>query len=306
MNRLTIPPWGRSKNNTFFFTDEESPSLETEFFNSIGLYFKKKFRMMLFAFLFCFLRPLLWSQAWVEPQHHGYLKLGLSKINVSSLHDYEGQSVAVSKYTDRVNSLYLQHGITSRMTLLLYIPYQSLVLEGSPGSYAHLGDILTGMVYGFLQQQWKISGGILLGIPSGDSAKSGGLRTGDNEWNIEPRVNLGRSWQAVPLFLEGMVAYNFRTRGNENELKSLLKLGLSWKSLIAIGFIDIKQPLPAPPDYPTATGLYARGQSWIAPGGELILQLFNKFYLSAATATILKAKNVAAGKNFSAGVGYRY
>jgi hypothetical protein len=180
---------------------------------------------------------------WTRDKGKGYLNLSYSRIAAARLFFPDGTIGPIAPYEQHALQLYGELGLVDRYLTASFegqlFRYNRLVGQGA--TYG-MGDMRLGFWSGLVTKPLRVTGAILLGIPSGDPAPKAGsatadlsasdpqqslyraylqdvartLPTGDGEVDVELRVSLGTSFGKVrrwPLehFLIAEAGYQFRT-----------------------------------------------------------------------------------------------
>ena len=171
---------------------------------------------------------------WIKEKGTGYLKLGGWSLLANKHFTDQGLTDPNSTQGLFINSIYGEIGIGKKINIIAYLPffvknYQYAQVSKTTGKvyeprqeYNGLGDFNLGLEYGWGQlKNWKLSGSLILGIPSGESTagSDGSYQTGDGEFNQLLQINLGKSYRInnQSFYLKSYLGYNNRTQGFSDE-----------------------------------------------------------------------------------------
>jgi hypothetical protein len=170
------------------------------------------------------------AQAWTRDMGSGYVNLTFTGLTSSRLYnpDFSKQDLPTT-YTQYVLGLYGDVGIIDRwLTLAVSSELFRRNQLSEQGATYGLGDSKIGLYTGILDEPFRLTFGVDVGLPTGDHRPSAGdgadaegeliarsLPTGDGEVDIEPRLLVGYSFggDVWPLrhFVSASIGYAFRT-----------------------------------------------------------------------------------------------
>lgn len=178
-----------------------------------------------FCLLF-FVPAVASAQAWIHKPAEGYAELGGTYLQSQQFYNSKGESLEIaSKYSQASLSIYGEVGVVERW--LQVVAGGELIRRNTladQGATTGLGDFNVGAFTGILQSgPLRLSAGLLLGLPTGDSDPSAGiddpqagiiaasLPTGSGAFSLTPKIALGTSFGsgAYPLrhYATGSVGY---------------------------------------------------------------------------------------------------
>ncbi len=248
------------------------------------------------------------SEWWVVFDRH-YTDLGLRDPNVT---------------TGVFNtSLYIEYGITDRLTTIINAPllsrnYMNNLISGTTGELLvqgeainTLGDIDLGLKYGLTSGgKIPVALTLMVGLPTGTT--SGGtqrnLQTGDGEFNQILQLDAGTGFSAgkASLYTSGYVGFNHRTNGFSEELRFGLEggAGLFADKLWLSGKLNIVESLKNGDTAATttSTSLFANNSEFTSVSLEASFYVSKKVGLSASFANPLRGEIIAAAPSYSVGV----
>lgn len=192
--------------------------------------------------LLVILPALLFAGGWNEKRGGGYFRLDQSIFRSTTYIDATGTSLPIRTLSTYTTSFYGQYGIIDkRLMAVTYLPLfvrntfnervgrqSDMVLE--PGAANNsFGDMDLGFQVGILQDKRTVlSASVIFGIPTGDSDDENGLLTGDGEFNQLFKVDVGQSFKHQPIYLNGMLGVNQRTKGFSDEFRYEVEAGYTW------------------------------------------------------------------------------
>jgi len=186
------------------------------------------------------------AQAWTKDAGTGYVNLSLSLLAGDRVFgtDFESREIA-STYRQTSVGLYAEYGVVDRwLTLTANAELYRRNALDDQGATQGLGDFRLGLWSGLVTAPFRVTAGLLVGLPTGDSQPSAGagadsdaeliansLPTGDGEWDFEPTVIVGHSFGAGgsgwPLrhFATLRAGYWARTKGFTDAVTYQAELG---------------------------------------------------------------------------------
>ena len=173
------------------------------------------------------------AQAWTRDQGKGYVNLSVTRLSGDEIFGTDGQSRTIANtYTQTILGVYAELGLIDRW---LTVSLSSEVFRRNAlddlAATQGLGDIQVGAWSGLLDGPFRLTVGVVLGIPTGDDQPSpddnadldaelaaNSLPTGDGEFDITPTVVIGyafggQSWPLRHFVTARAVGYWLRTRG---------------------------------------------------------------------------------------------
>jgi hypothetical protein len=260
---------------------------------------------------------------WIKDKGTGYLKLGGWSLLANKHFTDQGLTDPNSTRGLFINSIYGEIGIGKKINIIAYLPffvknYQYAQVSKTTGKvyeprqeYNGLGDFNLGLEYGWGQlKNWKLSGSLTLGIPSGESTagSDGSYQTGDGEFNQLLQINLGKSYRInnQSFYLKSYLGYNNRTQGFSDEFHWFGETGtqLFNSNLLILSRLHWIKPLyNGTLDASNANGaIFANNIESFTLGGELAWSIGEKWGIALGTATPLFGKVIYKATSFSGGV----
>lgn len=250
------------------------------------------------------------GQAWPHAKGGGFYQIGFQYIRASEFFEPDGSKIDIPTLGDYLTSLYLEHGITSKLTLVGYIPVVeritlNRVVGEDTGFEFFGGDAVTGPAdpeiggrYGIFQKGGTVASVFLrFGIPIGKSDQENGLHTGDGEFNQVAGVAVGHSFWPAPTYMQADLGYNNRSEGYSDEILFKLEAGYTIKNVWTLAaklrgllstFNGVDERLGG------TGGLYGNNQQFVSLGGEVAYTTARQIGVSIRGEWALMAENVLA------------
>jgi hypothetical protein len=275
------------------------------------------------------------ANAWTRDQGSYYVNLNYSFITASKLYgpDFQTQPLG-SRYTQHTVGLYSEIGIIDRWLtgVVDATLYRNSGLEDQ-GFVHGIGDLRFGLWSGVVTRPFRLSAGVLVGIPTGDPLPSGedaetdlianSLPTGDGEPDIELALAAGHAFggagSAWPLrhYLVARLGYWIRTRPRDAALGATedfpdafnwqVELGtrFPWsigKRLWTIIRIFGSESFSGP-ELASASGL-GGGITHRSVSLELFARVWRSFGVSVSAAGAFSARSLPAGAQYKVALSY--
>lgn len=221
-------------------------------------------------------------------------------------------------------SLYLEYGLTDRLTTVVNAPLLSrnymnnlrsrttneILVEGE--AINTLGDIDLSVKYAITPRKASIpvSATLTLGLPTGktNQGKLQNLQTGDGEFNQMIRIDAGKSWQSesVSSYLTAYTGFNHRTNGFSEEIRlgAEFGLGLAKEKLWLTTRLDIVESLKngLTAESISSTSIFANNTEFTSVGLEISYKITPSLGISAGAAGAVRGEIIAAAPSYSVGV----
>lgn len=254
---------------------------------------------------------------WPQPKGDGFLKINQFAMQANRYFNPEGNMIDVRpKISVYTSSLYLEYGITEKLTGIVYFPFFSRVtlnrfqqLDGTTTAgdrVNSLGDADITLKYGIVTDQptvvsISVTGGIPLGDPNGGRTES--LQTGDGEFNQMVSLDISHSFYPVPVYMSVMVAVNNRTRNLSDEFRYGFEAGYTHKHWLTIlaklqGVTSLRNGDPATSPN---QGLFSNNVEFLALSPEFIVDYQNKYGFTANVSIPLSGQQILASPAFAIG-----
>ncbi|MFZ4633209.1 MAG: hypothetical protein ACOYNO_03275 [Saprospiraceae bacterium] len=259
------------------------------------------------------------ADGWPRPKGHGFYQLSFQTIrarqyyaNDEQITDLNGSGTLLSSYT---SAFYGEYGITNRLTGIAYVPFwvRNTVNEGvgeitgeilQPGlENTAFGDVDLGVRYNFFNKnQWVLSGGLTLGLPTGDAENEDLLYSGDGEFNQLVKMEWG--YGANRWYTSGHLGFNNRTENFSDEWRFLAEAGywiLPQRLLAQARFISVQSFNNGNPTG-SGNGLFANNVEYLSPQLGLAYEFNAHWGVSVNVGGAVQGRNALAAPAFTGGV----
>lgn len=261
---------------------------------------------------------------WPQPKGHGYFKL------------YEWWLVANQHYTDQGlidpnitfgifnTSIYMEYGITDRLTVIMNAPLFSRTYFNNQVSFTTgdiimpgeaintIGDTDLGFQFGlFSGKGWSASATLMLGIPIGEDSggSTGILQTGDGEFNQFLRLDIGRGFGLgnADAYFNAYAGFNNRTNGFSDEYRFGVEAGLTFlnKKITALARLYAVESLKngdLPAERSNSTSIFANNSEHLTFSPSIAYNFNEKWGVSASLGKALSGEIIFANTSYSVGV----
>lgn len=273
-------------------------------------------RTCIIFILFIFVLPAIAGGGWPQPEGSGYYKLSQNWIISPSFYGPAGNVVPITTTSIFITSFYGEHGITDRLTGIVYLPFfvRNTLNEVRynqsgqiiPGDELNsIGDADIALKYGIIvNKPVVVSMTALFGLPLGDN--SGGdsqiLQSGDGEFNQMIRADVSGSLPSN-IFLSAHLAFNNRTRGFSDEFRYGAEVGCTFfKKLIAIAKLSVVESLYNGSGGVAENGIFSNNTEYISPTLEVGYKITEAWGISGSGGFAFSGRNILASPNWGVGV----
>jgi hypothetical protein len=268
--------------------------------------------------------------AWTRDAGSFYVNLAYQRIGAGQFYGPDFTKIPIRPYVQQSVSAYAEVGVVPRWLTLLFdgVLYRRNTLEGQ-GFTDGLSDIRIGAWTGLITKPVRLSFGLIVGLPTGDSlpkAPSGSsaaaqevasvLPTGDGEADVEARFSFGHSFGATkkgfwPLrhFVQLDAGYWLRTKGYADGVTWAAELGTQfpypvigrlWFIFKLFGVESFASNAEAAANF---TGL-GNGVTFTAFGLQVFGRIWRGLGAFAQVDGAFRARGVAAGANLRFGLSW--
>lgn len=268
--------------------------------------------------LFVFLTLNGWAGGgWPQPKGNGFLKLNQFAMRANRYFNPEGDLIDVRpKISVYTSSLFLEYGITSKLTGVVYFPFYSRVtlnrfqkLDGTIDSgdeINSMGDADITLKYGIVTDQPTVvsialTAGIPLGDPNGGRTES--LQTGDGEFNQMISLDISHSFYPFPAYLSINAGVNNRTKNLSDEFRYGFEAGYTHKNWLTFltklyGVTSLRNG-----DQATSPnqGLFSNNVEYLAVSPEVIVDVQNHYGFTANVSVAVSGQQILASPSYSIG-----
>ncbi len=270
------------------------------------------------------------AQAWTRDAGSAYVQFSHLYLRASSFYGPDGNTFGLLRgdYVQHVVGFYGEVGLVDRWLMMTLEGelFRRNILKNQ-GATAGFGDLRAGLWTGLVEKPFRLSAGVLVGLPTGDPTPTAGqgatpeeqavarsLPTGDGEVDVHLRVAVGHSFGGGkwPLqhYVLGELGYAIRNDGLTDQIIYRTEFGTrvdraGWDRLLLILRLSGTQLLGDPSlAGQTFSGL---GEfAVLSPGAELAVRVWDRMHLSAGAAGALVAKNLPASPQFKFGISWEY
>ncbi len=264
---------------------------------------------------------------WTKQKGKTYIKV--SGWWIESKNNFNGEGIESSAAVDRglfnVN-IYVEYGVTDRITAIGYIPFFSRAYENREidqdglvsgerpgGDINTFGDSEIGVKYRlFKNERVSLAGSLILGLPFGDEGSVDdipSLATGDGEFNQIIRFDAGVSLlnnSNLSLYGNGYLGFNNRTNGFSDEFRFGLEVGVGLfdTSLWVVQKLDLIESFENGDDIDQSVGgsIFANNTEVVNLTTELAYNLTKKLGVSGSIAIPVSGTNVFSDPAYSVGI----
>jgi hypothetical protein len=266
----------------------------------------------------------VYAQAWTRDQGHGYVEVKLTRIAAKKMFTRDFETVPMTPYTQLTFGLYGEVGLIDRwLTATLSAElYRRNELENL-GRTTGFGDTRVGVWSGLIVAPFRLSAGIVFGLPTGDpepEAESEEMRaiarslpTGDGDFDVSPMLAAGHSfgggeWPLVH-YVIAELGYALHTKGRADaflykvELGSKVPVTVLDRFWLSARFYGRESFGGEPSDSPTGLG---GGVTFVSYGFELYGQIWEGLGASISWDSAFRARSLAAGAPIKLAISYTW
>ena len=252
------------------------------------------------------------AQAWTRDQGAAYVNLSVTTLAGDRAYDARFRPIDIVPYRQTAVSLYAELGIVDRWLTAMVSGelYRVNELEDR-GRTAGLGDLRAGVFSGLLVHPFRLSAGLVAGLPTGDpSPRAGGeadaearltaasLPTGDGELDLEPKLLFGYSFGAV--YVTADVGLAIRSRGFSDALAYRIEVGARpppglFDRFLLIGRLHGLESFASSEEAAAGFSGLGDGVTHTSLGLELHGRIVDRLGVSIGADTAVRARGVVAG-----------
>lgn len=271
-------------------------------------------KTVLFLLFFC-ISKLAFAGAWPQPKGGYFLKLSEWWI-VSDQHFNDVGLVMPNthEFGYYATNLYAEYGISTRLTGILNFPFLNFIYSVPPSmigkiSSWSLGDAELAIKYALTHQKSvSVDMRFVLGIPLGKERGilSGGLQTGDGEWNQGILLDAGTGFKISTS--EGWInlfgGYNQRTKGFSDEILYGAEGGimLSDNKIMIIARLMGVESLGGSTLSMNPQSLFSNNREYLSFSPEVAYYFHDAWGISAGVGTAFSGRNIFANTTFTLGI----
>ncbi|MEQ9168311.1 MAG: hypothetical protein RLO12_18780, partial [Fulvivirga sp.] len=190
--------------------------------------YRSRFGICLFAtgiFLLVSAHASLGQNGWTKKKGEMYSKLYVINGESDNYFNLEGVKTTTQEFTQVIGGLYLEYGISERLTLITNWPFIKHQYFNNTEKITGIGDLPLGIKYGLIKGTFPVSLGVTAEIPIAKSDNFArnleqtnfidqiNLPTGDGEWNFRLTAAGSHSFNNAPfpVFISLFSTLNYRT-----------------------------------------------------------------------------------------------
>ncbi|MGF1467736.1 MAG: hypothetical protein ACFCGT_16550 [Sandaracinaceae bacterium] len=266
------------------------------------------------------------AQAWIRDPGDTYVQLTYRFLRADHFFGADGNRTPSALFRQNALGFYGEVGLVDR--------WLELVLTGDlvrrnelpgQGAVTGLGDWVVGAYTGLVEDPFRLSFGVEVGVPLGDSQPSAGpnanpfaelvarsLPTGDGETDVTFKLALGQSVQpqgsSLDLFGQAVAGYAVRTNGFTDQVVFRVEGGLritepGWDRFQLIAHVDGRILLGDAAVNAGVAGV-GDGVSYVSLSPELVARIVDGLAGSFAFSAPVYGTNLPAGWEVRAGLSY--
>lgn len=259
---------------------------------------------------------------WPQKKGKGYIKL--SEWWVISNQHFTDVGLIDPNVTSGIfnTSIYLEYGITNKLTVTAYVPFYSRALNNNLVSATSgevlvrgeainsFGDTDLGLTYGLTSGKINTSASIIFGLPLGidDGGTLNNLQTGDGEFNQFLKVDAGVGYTLFGKngYSNAYVGYNNRTNGFSDEVRFGIESGVNLfnsKLLALVRIFGVKSTKNGDGAVgENSTSIFANNTEHISYSPELNYSINKSWGVSVSMAGALSGRLIFASPSYSVGI----
>ena len=268
-----------------------------------------------FTIIFLIFSSSLFAGAWTMKKNHIYSRLSFNYYYADKEFKYSHHKRHFKwdgKYKDKNIGLYVEYGLTDRITLLTSLYYKKIEKKDDyiKMTTSGVGDIDFGVKLNiFKGKKGVFSVQTLVKIPEAYD-EDDALPLGNGQYDYELRAMMGLSlWPHIPGYVNMEFGYRWRTEAPSDELRYLFEFGTNFtKNLYARIKLDgIRGMNNGKKKYdfsgnPTLNYNYDLGKLYITAG----YKLKNNYFIEFEVAPEIYGKNTSSGTTYTFAVGVSF
>jgi hypothetical protein len=272
--------------------------------------------------------------AWVQKKNSYYFKVSSSYLFTEKELNFDGEEVDILSGEDRLTNtsyrdigatLYLEYGLTDRLTVVGSLPFKVLrsrrtevndlidltrdieVVNGG------LSDFTLGLKYPLRVTPFPLSvyGAAKLPLGYDRNPANDGPPLGSGRVDLEGSLLAGVSLYPFPGYVTGGVGYRVRTGDLDDEMLFTIETGASWGRLMGRIGLDGLYSTGDPPNLAESEGsqvssaVVVTNQDILKLAPGVMLSLSDEISLVFEAFHIIDGKNTVTGTTYAAGVVYQ-
>lgn len=260
---------------------------------------------------------------WPAAKGSTYLKFNQFVIRSDDYFNPDGDIISISTSSIYLTSVYAEHGITDKLTGIVYLPFfaratlneQKSASTGEilqPGDAVNsIGDADVTFKYGLITgKPIVVSAGITFGLPLGnpEGGDTGVLQTGDGEFNVMLTIEASRSFNGGKGYVNTLIGYNNRSNNFSDEFRIGAEVGyriapklLTALKLYSVNSLNNGDDLETP-----SNGIFSNNIEYLAVTPEVNYFFNESSGISAAVGFAPYGRRVLASPSYSLGVFFNF
>jgi hypothetical protein len=284
--------------------------------------------------LVAFAAPAAFSGAWVQKSQSYYFKISASYLYSEKELNFDGDKVDIlsgkelltnTSYSDLGVNVYVEYGLTDRLTLLGVLPFKVLTSKRTEVAdvvnlrrqvetiNGGLSDLALGLRYPIVVEPFPVSvqGNVKLPLGYDDEPDNNGPPLGSGRADMEAHLLAGVSLYPFPAYVTGGAGYRVRTGDLEDEFLFAVEAGATWKRLMARVGLDGLYSTGNPPDLTrsdtgqVSSAVVITNQDILKLTPALGVLLNTDISLVFEAFHVIDGKNTVAGTTYAVGVVYQ-
>ena len=255
------------------------------------------------------------AQIWPRDSRTTYLRLGIQGFDTDAYFNAEGNEVSLHRLEARTFSLYSEYGYSRYVTATVHVPaYRRLLVQEAAGmepvQVESPGDIDLGLrisVFAGTHDIVFLSG--LFGIPLGETANTGGLWSGDDEFDQLVMLGYAHTFASLNTSISFASGYHFRSGGYSDAVRIDAKADIHLLRPVQI-LLLVRSVTPrgnGAPDFTGGSyGFAANNREFVMLGADLTLWISSGFGIHGSLHSYHSAKNVSSDMMFSTGIVFQF
>jgi len=311
-------PTGLMKPSSFFRSTVHNRGVTVPFFHKIFRAGAAKSAIAVFSLLLFGLLSLTQqasAQIWPRESRTTYLRLGVHGFDTDAYFNADGEKIPLHRLEAQTYSLYSEYGYSRYVTAVVNVPaYRKLLVQETAGMDAvqveSPGDIDLGLrisIYAGRHDIMFLSG--VFGIPLGETANTGGLWSGDDEYDQLAMVGYAHAFASLNSSVSLAGGYHFRSGGYSDAMRidAAADIHPIAPVQLLLRFRSVTPQGNGARDFTGGSyGFAANNREYIMLGADLTFWITGGFGLHGSLHSYHSAKNVSADMMFSTGIVFQF
>ncbi len=255
------------------------------------------------------------AQTWPRESRTTYLRIGMQGFMSDAYFNADGEEIPVHRLEAQTYALYSEYGYSRYVTAIVHVPaYRKLLVQetdrGESVQVESPGDIDLGLrinMFAGTDDIVFLSG--MFGIPLGETANTGGLWSGDNEYDQLAMLGYSHAFPSQHATISLSGGYHFRSEGYSDAVRFEAEASVRPVSIVQLllRFRSVTPQGNGAPDFTGGSyGFAANNREYLLFGTELTFWLTKGFGLHGAFHSLRAARNVSSDMMFSTGIVFQF